>query len=141
TSYPFFLVSADLGNDTEVSITDTIEVDATIRLLDTVCGALSPFSTSIDDARAGGGGFWNQVDTDSDDSTDPPTFPTSDTVEWAVDRFILCPETMVESHTAQVFTSSADADTGLNFVADEDLYNVSRFMEAGPFTISDGATG
>lgn len=141
TSYPFFLVSADLGNDTEVSITDTLEVDATIRLLDTVCGALSPFSTSIDDARAGGGGFWNQVDTDSDDSTDPPTFPTSDTVEWAVDRFILCPETIVESHTAQVFTISADADTGLNFVADEDLYNVSRFMEAGPFTISDGATG
>lgn len=140
-SYPFFLVEVDLGNDTEVSITDQVEVDITLRMLDTVCGELSPFSTSFDDARAGGGGYWNQFDTDSDDGTAPPTFPTSDSVEWAFDRFVLCPTTSVESHTTQVFSGSALASTGVNFVNGEDLYNVARFLETGPFTVANGATG
>lgn len=141
TSYPFFVVTVDLGDDTEVSITDQVVADVTLRMLDTVCGELSPFSTSFDDARAGGGGYWNQFDTDSDDSTAPPTFSTPDTVEWAFDRFVLCPVTTVESHTTQIFSGSALASTGLNFVGADDLYNVARFLETGPFVVANGATG
>lgn len=140
-TYPLFIVTQDLGNDTEVSITDELEITATVELLDTLCGALSPFSTSFDDARAGGGGYWNQFDTDSNGATPPPTFPTSDTVEWAFDRYVFCPEDQVESHTTQIFSGSALASTGVNFVPADDLYNVSRFMEAGPFTVANGATG
>lgn len=140
-TYPLFLVSQDLGNDTEINVIDELETTVTVELLDTICGALNPFSTSFDDARAGGGGYWNQFDTDSDDGTPPPTFPTEDTVEWAFDRDIVCPLDEVESHATQVFAGTALASTGVNFVPGEDLYNVSRFLESGPFVVANGATG
>lgn len=140
-TYPFFLVSIDLGDDTEVSITDQVEIDVTLNLLDITCGDLTPFSTSFDDARAGGGGYWNQFDTDSNDATSPPTFPTPDAVEWAFDRYVLCPDDGLESHTTQIFSGSALASTGLNFVPSDDLYNVGRFLESGPFVVANGATG
>lgn len=141
STYPFFLVGTDLGADTEVSITDIVNPTITVNLLDTVCGDLTPFSTSFDDARSGGGGYWNQFDTDSDDSTDPPDFDTSDAVEWAFDRYVLCPDDGLESYTTQIFTGTALASTGLNFVPADDLYNISRFMEAGPFVVANGAVG
>jgi hypothetical protein len=141
TSYPFFLVTVDLGDDTDISVTDDLRANVTVRLLDTVCGGLTPFSTSFDDPRLSGGGFWNQFDTDSDDGTAPPAFDTSDAVEWGFDRYVLCPEDALESHTTQIFSGSALASTGLNFVDSEDLYNVARFMESGPFVVANGATG
>lgn len=138
---PLFIVQQDLGDDTEVSITDELRADVTVRLLDVVCG-LSPFSTSFDDPRLSGGGFWNQFDTDSDDGTAPPTPPTSDSpISWGFDRYIVCPSDDVDSHTTQVFSGPALASTGLNFVPGDDLYNVARFMESGPFVVATGATG
>lgn len=140
-TYPLFLVQADLGTDSDVSITDQVEIDVTVNILDTVCGDLGAFSTSFDDARAGGGGYWNQFDTDSDDGTPPPTFPTSDVVEFGYDRYLICPEDALESYTTQIFAAPALASTGLNFVPADDFYNVGRFMEVGPFVVANGATG
>lgn len=140
-TYPFFLVTTDLGDDTEVSITDQVEIDVTLSLLDTVCGDLTPFSTSFDDARSGGGGFWNQFDTDSNGGTAPPTFPTPDVVEWAFDRYVLCPETELDTHCCQVFAAPALASTGVNLDATQHLFNDARFIEAGPFVVANGATG
>jgi hypothetical protein len=140
-TYPLFLVSQTV-EDTEISITDELDVTAQLVLLDVLCD-LSPFSTSLDDARAGGGGYWNQLDTDSNDATPLPTFDTSDTVEWALDRYVFCPIDFVTSGAAQLFAGpgSVAASNGLNFVDGEDLYDLARFRESGPFSITNGATG
>lgn len=140
-TYPLFLVLADLGNDTEVSVTDQVVPTVTVRLLDTPCGDLTPFSTSFDDPRASSGGFWNQFDTDSNLVTAPPTFPTPDAVEWAFDRYVLCPEDILDTHCCQTFAAPALASTGVNLDAAQHLFNDARFIEAGPFTVANGATG
>ncbi len=139
SAYPLFVVSQQVDNDTEISVTDALVSTITVRLLDTVCGA--PFSTSFDDPRASTGGYWNQFDADSDDGTPPPTFPTEDVVEWAFDRILLCPEDVLVAHVCQNFPAPALASTGVNLDAANDLINDARFFEAGVFVIANGAVG
>lgn len=140
-TYPLFLVQQQLDENTEISVNDQVFANVTHRMLDTVCADLTPFSTSFDDARGSTGGYWNQFDTDSNDATAPPTFPTPDTVEWAYDRFVLCPEDELDTHACQVFAAPALASTGVNLDTSQHLFNDARFKENGPFTVANGATG
>lgn len=139
-TYPLFLVSQKLDEETEISVTDTLKSTTTVKLIDGLC-TLSPFSTSIDDPRPSTGGYWNQVDTDSNDATPLPTFPTPDAVAWAVDRYVFCPVDLLQAHICEVFPAPAAAGTSANLDDTKDLFNDANFKENGPFTIANGAVG
>lgn len=136
-TYPLFLVQVRAGATT-VSIVDTVINEVTLRLADSVCSAL-PSSTSLDDARPGGGGYWNQLDADA--TAPAPTYPTPDSpIEWGLDAFNVCPSDVV---TATCCEELPGPNIPLDscFALDSEVTPMARFSDTGIFVVPTGATG
>lgn len=139
-TYPFFLVEQRIA-DTEISVTDSTEVDVTLRIIDGLCD-IPLSSTLFDDPRSAGGGYWNHFDSDSDPGTPPPTpFIPDSFIDWGFDRELLCPSDTVTAHICQVFGSPTTVTLDSVFALDSHVMNDARFRENGPFTIATGGTG
>lgn len=91
-TFPLFVVQAKVG-DTEVSVSDEISLKGRLILNEGACFPNFGVAQMFDDYRAAGGGVRSQYDTDGDDLTAPPTYPTADSgITWGFDKLYLCPE-------------------------------------------------
>lgn len=136
-TYPLFLVQVK-PNDTEVSITDTVRFKATIRMNDTGC--VPPFSSfALDDARPGGGGYWNQLDANA--FAPAPTFPVPDSpIEWGLDAYNNCPEDSLTATSCSALPGpSIPLDS--SFQLDTPILMSAKFSDPGPIVVPNGGTG
>ena len=131
-TYPVILVELNLGDGSDLSITDFIVSRGTMLLDDNPCGILG--SMIFDDTIPGGGGWRNQFD--NDETTPPPVFPVPDAdVKWAFDKMYLCPtDSLVANLTyEQLAPGPAEFDTFLVF--DDTLKQSISFLEVGPVVV------
>ena len=136
-TYPLFLVTVR-PDDTDVDVTDEIHFDVTLQLDDQPCQAFS--STIYDDARPGGGGFWNQFD--NQQGTSLPTFPVpDDPVDWGYDKYILCPGDSVSLTVCDEFVAPALAETNAAFNDGEPILQELTTRDVGPFAVPTGGVG
>lgn len=133
-TYPIFVVSLT-PERLDVGVEDTITYSGTLILNDGVCGLHG--APMFDDARSGGtDSWWNHFDTDDDDLTPPPTFPTPDaSIVWGYDTDLLCPEDTLSAIISFVLAvpTVVTFDTFLLF--DEDVTEAATFADSGPITI------
>lgn len=137
---PLFVVRETVG-DTEVSVTDEIDMSGKLYLYDGACFPNFNSATMVDQWRPAGGGVRNQVDRTADPAIAPPTFPTPTLpITWGVDKKYLCPEDEVAisyclSHPGGVIA----LDTGYSL--DNTNTPSHHFTEAGISAIPAGPTG
>jgi hypothetical protein len=131
---PIFVVSFDVGVD-DIDVTDQLELRGTLHLNDTLCRHGSPM---YDDARPGGGGYWNQFDTDDDPATPPPGTPPPDPVAWGYDKGYCCPEDTLSADLIMTFGAPwiVAYDTILKF--DEPALLLVQFEDTGPYVFPVG---
>lgn len=91
-TFPLFVVLQKIA-DTDISTTDAIRYSGRLILNDLgVTNNSFGMSTMIDQGRAAHGGWRSQLDADSDLTTGPPSYPTSQLVLWGSDKNYLSPE-------------------------------------------------
>lgn len=94
-TFPIFLVLQEVG-DTEVSVTDDVELTGTLRIFDLPCNGSLGMATMYDQPRPGGGGWRNQFDADNDPDNPLPIWTglpsAAESVGWAWDKQYSCPE-------------------------------------------------
>ena len=143
-TYPVYVVELIIdedGSDTDISVTDRQLYNVTLRLVDSFCGHIG--STIYDDARPGGGGWWNQFDTDDQPPKprgilDPPFFDIPQPVFWAFDKEYLCPKDIIIGSWDYDHVGGAIAGTIIATQEPEypDVTFVVKFEDpAGPFVV------
>lgn len=141
---PLFVVHEVVGGangDTEVSVTDEVDMTGTLYLYDGACFPNLNSATMFDQYRPAGGGVRNQFDRAVDPSAPPPTFPTPTTpITWGFDKKYLCPEDEVAisyclSHSAGVVAFDA------GFAFDASNAPSHHFTETGVTSIPAGPSG
>jgi hypothetical protein len=121
--------------DTEVSVTDDIEMSGTLYLNDSVCAPLLGVSWMYDQPRSGGGGWRNQYDGDEDPTT-TPTFPTSETdIKWGFDKTYLCPLDDITVIVTKEFASTFNIGFDTVFAFDTPVQGKITFEETSPASI------
>jgi hypothetical protein len=135
-TFPVFLVSF-LANDADVDITDSVSANVTLTLADTPCESFYS-STIYDDYRSGGGAVWNKFDTSF--GLAAPSFPIPNAVDWAYDKYNICPE---DTAVATCCASFAGGPVPFDacFAYDTPVQERLLTDDTGPFVVPTGATG
>lgn len=109
-THPLLIVRQKIGFDssTEVSTSDEVQYTGGLHLFDGACFQFNNESTfgsatMIDEPDPSGGGWQNALDTDSDPTTGPPIYPTSQSTTWALDRELMCPEDYILASCCTVY--------------------------------------
>lgn len=135
-TYPLFIVQRKI-KETEVSTTDQVQYTGRLFLYDSPCEGLLGASYMIDEPRAGGGGWRNQLDSNSIPlipNGDPdPVFPTPDTeILWGLDKGFLCPEDVVVFSMCVEFAAPFTPPLDSVFLLDTPVQENMEFLYPGP---------
>lgn len=134
-TYPLLVVESGGGGggsdsrSDDINISDLINENVTVNLVDTICDGRFGSSPVFDNYR-GDGTVANQFDADSDPTSPPPTFPTSDTpILWAFDKQLICPDDSVIVEVATRFASAEPILVGQCFLVGEPYTMFMRFKQ------------
>lgn len=106
-TFPLFVVLEQIG-DTEISTSDATVYTGHLLLNDLgVTNGAFGMSTMIDEGHPAGGGWQSQLDTDSDPTTGPPVYPTSQLVLWGSDKNFTSPEDAIVGSCSMVMPHNA----------------------------------
>jgi hypothetical protein len=128
-TYPVFVITF-AADDAEVDVTDTVTYDGTLSLYENINGRYG--STMFDDPRAGGGGYWNQFDSNDDVLDAAPMYPTPDTVEWGFDKGYLCPTDSIALDTTDEYDTEVIRFDSV-FAFDTPVKQLCEGVDSGPF--------
>jgi hypothetical protein len=129
-THPIFIVQRNVA-ETEVSVSDDIEYRAVLQMYVGPHFGPTGQAQMWDQARPGGGGYWNQYDTA--DPNNPPVYPagTSPTA-WIHDQYELAPEEAVLGTLRTVWPGGIPTADGI-FYADMPVFTtvVATFITGG----------
>lgn len=110
-TYPLFVVSVDISDESEISVTDETTMSGTLILVAGPCFENSlGIAQMFDQPNCAGGGWTSHWDVKAQPAPPAvlPTYPTPDLpTTWVYDREILCPEDAILCTLTTVFGAPA----------------------------------
>lgn len=140
-TFPLFVVHKKLP-DADVSVVDTLVMKGRLILNAGACFPNFGAAQIFDDYSPDGSiSIRNQFDADSDRSTPPPVFPTSDVgITWGYDKIYLCPDDFIRlSWTIAHAGGPVAYDSGFTF--DDTVHPGYVFDDVNIVTIPAGPVG
>ncbi len=153
-TYPKFiveLIASDIEGD-EISVNDTVLMNGTLSLDDTVCAGRLGSSFIFDEPWAGGGQPWagdpdahnsswrNRFD-NNDDPSVSATYPVAESVHWGFDKGYLCPLDDVSISFCENFPAPFVPTFDSVFSFDTDVLTSFEGEDNAPISILAGPAG